>query len=175
MAHLWFRDEDDVWSAMSLDERAVDISVRPPRFLAGELHASADAPVAVIRAQAGAASVWVLLVAEDGGVRVNGHPAVAGLRVLQDRDEIRAWPNEALYFSTETLAHAEEFTAARNIIYCGRCRQPLQNGQMAVRCPHCSIWYHENEKLPCWTYSSTCGFCPQGTALAAGYSWVPEA
>ena len=175
MAHLWFRDEDDLWSAMPLNGHAVDISVHPPRVLADGFRLGEDTLAAVIRAEVGDSQFWVLLAAEDGGVRVNGFAPVAGVRVLQDRDEIRAAAADALFFSTETLARVEEFPAAERAIFCGRCRQPVENGQMAVRCPQCGIWYHQTGKLPCWTYAPTCGFCPQSTSLDAGFEWIPEA
>ena len=34
MAHLWFRDEEDIWAAMPLTGAAVDISTYPPRAVA---------------------------------------------------------------------------------------------------------------------------------------------
>lgn len=128
----------------------------------------------VIRTRAGDSPVWALLVAENSDVHVNGFAPVAGLRVLQDHDEIRVTLLDPLFFSTETLAHVEEFTTTGRAIFCGRCRQPMQNAEMAVHCPQCGIWYHQTEKLPCWTYSPSCGFCPQSTSLDAGFVWIPE-
>jgi hypothetical protein len=175
VAHLWFRGEDYIWSAMPLDGHAVDVSVCPPRALAEDFKLSEAALAAVIRAGAGDSPVWVLLVAGNGDVRVNGFAPVAGVRVLQDRDEIRVGASEPLFFSAETLAHVEEFPGAERTIFCGRCRQPMGKGEPAVRCPRCGIWYHQNENLPCWAYSPTCGFCPQTTPLDAALSWTPEA
>src|ERR1035438_7432253 len=34
MAHLWFLDDEGVWSVVPLEGRAVDISVHPPRAMA---------------------------------------------------------------------------------------------------------------------------------------------
>lgn len=175
MAHLWFRAEDDIWSAMPLNGHAVDISVHPPRVLAEGFRLGVDVFAAVVRATAGESVVWVVLVARDGGVRINGFSPVAGVRVLQDRDEIRAATPGPLFFSTETLARVEEFVGAGRPIYCGRCRKPVEQGQLAVRCPQCGIWYHQNGEFPCWTYAPTCGFCPQSTSLDADYEWTPEA
>jgi hypothetical protein len=107
-------------------------------------------------------------------VRLNGFAPVAGGRVLQDHDEIRVHGCGTLFFSAETLAHVEAFPGTGNIIHCGRCRLPIQNAQTAVRCPSCGIWHHEMAERKCWTYSPACAFCPQATALDAGYSWVPE-
>jgi hypothetical protein len=174
MAHLWFRGDEDIWSAMPLGAHAVDISVRPPRVLADGFRLGEDTLAAVIRAGAGDSPVWVLLAAANGDVRINGFAPVAGLRVLQDRDEIRASESGAVFFSTETLARVEEFTATERAIFCGRCRQPIESGDLAVRCPQCGIWYHQSDKLPCWTYTPMCAFCPQSTALDGALAWVPE-
>ena len=175
MAHLWFRDAEDVWSAMPLNGQALDISVYPPRVLAEGFRLGEDTRAALVHASAGEAPVWVVVVAQNGDVRVNGFTPVAGVRVLRDCDEIRAASCDALFFSTETLPRVEEFAGGARPMYCGRCRQPVQDGQLAVRCPQCAIWYHQTGELPCWTYSPKCGFCPQSTALDAGYGWVPEA
>ena len=177
MAHLWFRDEEDIWSAMPLDGRAVDVTARPPRILPEGFQLGADAVAAALRAGPGAAPVWALLAAAGADVRVNGFQPVAGVRVLQDRDEIRAAAAPPIFFGTETVAHIEEFPGAERTIFCGRCRQPMEKGQLAVRCPSpaCGIWYHQTEQLPCWTYAPTCAFCPQTTALDAGFAWTPEA
>jgi hypothetical protein len=162
---------------MPLDGRAVDVSVYPPCRLAEGFHLGVDTQAAVVRARAGEAPVWALVEAAGrGDVRINGFPAVAGMRVLQDRDELRMASHEPLFFSSETLAHVEEFPGSERPIFCGRCRQPMEKGQLAVRCPNpqCGIWYHQTAALPCWTYTPTCAFCPQSTAPDAGYQWMPE-
>ena len=175
MAHMWHRNEEETWSAMPLNGQAVDISVYPPRVLADSFRLGEDALAAVIRGGAAEAPFWVLMVAADGDVRINGFAPVAGLRVLCDRDEIRATPSRTLFFSTETLARVEEFPSGDRAIFCGRCRQPMRDAESAVRCPQCGIWYHQHDQLPCWTYAPSCGFCPQSTALDAGFAWTPEA
>lgn len=175
MAHLWFRDEEDIWSAMPLDGHAVNVSGRRPQALAEGFRLGKDSLAVVIRTEAGDSPVWVLLVAADGAAHVNGFAPVAGMRVLQERDEIRVSPSNTLYFSTETLARVEEFPGAERAVYCGRCRQAMEKGQLAVRCPQCGIWYHQTAELPCWTYAPSCGFCPRSTPLDAAFTWVPEA
>jgi hypothetical protein len=130
---------------------------------------------AVVRAGAGDSPVWVLLAAGDGDVRVNGFAPVAGVRVLQDRDEIRFAHSNAFFFSTETLARVDEFPGAERVIFCGRCRQAMEKGQMAVRCSRCGIWHHQTDKLPCWTYAPNCALCSQSTPLDEGFVWTPEA
>jgi hypothetical protein len=177
VAHLWFRgsEGEDVWSAMPLNGRAVDVAAVPPRALTEALRLDEEPAVVMVRAESGGASAWVLMLAGDADVRVNGFAPVAGMRVLQDRDEIRIGGAQPLFFSAETLAHIEEFPGAERAVFCGRCRQPMKKGEPAVRCPGCGIWYHQTESLPCWTYAETCGFCPHPTALDAGFGWIPEA
>lgn len=178
MAHLWFRDEneeEDIWSAMPLNGHAVDISVCPPRVLTEGFRLGVDATAAVLCAQSGDAPAWVLLAGTDGGVRINGFAPVAGVRVLQDRDEVRVASANPVFFSTETLPSVQEFAAGDRELFCGRCRRPMENARTAVRCPRCSIWYHQESDRPCWTYAPACGFCPQPTTLDARYGWTPEA
>lgn len=174
VAHIWFRDDENIWSAMPLDRHAVDISVHPPRVLAKGFRLGEDTLAVVTRSEVRDSRVWVLLVAENNHVRINGFAPVAGVRVLQDHDEIRVAFLDPLFFTTAMLARVEEFTATGRAVFCGRCRQPMQNAEMAVHCPQCGIWYHQTEKLPCWTYSPLCGFCPQSTSLDAGFVWIPE-
>jgi hypothetical protein len=173
MAHLWLRSDADGWSAMLLAGHAMDISVHPPRILAEGFRLGEDTRAAVIRGED--PTVWVMLVAAGTAVRVNGFAPVAGVRVLQDRDEIRTTPAGVLFFSTETLACVKEFPGSERAVFCGRCRQAMEKGQMAVRCPRCGIWYHQTDNLPCWAYAPSCGFCPQPTSLDGGFSWIPEA
>lgn len=177
MAHLWLHLDGGDWSAMLLNGHAVDISVHPPRILPGSFQLGEVTRAAVVRVGEADPPAWVLLVSAGSHVRINGFAPVAGIRVLQDRDEIRATPAGDLFFSTETLACVEEFPGSERTVFCGRCRQAMEKGQMAVRCPHsrCGIWYHQTGKLPCWTYAPSCGFCPQPTSLDAGFSWIPEA
>ncbi len=176
MAHIWFLDAENIWSALPLNGHAVDVSVYPPRPLAEGFRLGQDARAAVIRTELADAPAWVLLAAGDGDVCVNGFAPIAGIRVLQDHDEIRSALCEPLFFSTETLARVEEFPGSDHVVYCGRCRQPMEKGQMAVQCPQakCRIWYHQTETLPCWTYAAACAFCPQSTSLDAGFEWTPE-
>jgi Zn finger protein HypA/HybF involved in hydrogenase expression len=176
MAHLWFRDDDNIWVVMPLNGRPVDVSVYPPRVMQEDFRLGRGAPAVLIRSSAGD-PVWALVATGDADVRVNGFAPIAGLRVIQDRDEIRTALSEPLFFSTETLARVEEFAATERAIFCGRCRLPIQDKQMAVRCPKCGIWYHQmpEENSPCWTYAPNCGFCTQSTALDEGFNWVPEA
>jgi len=174
MAQLWFRDTD-IWCAIRLGGRVADVSASPPRMREEGSRLGAGAKAVIVRVRAGDSPGWALVVAPDCDVRVNGFAPVAGIRVLQDRDEIRTASAEPLFFSVESLAHTEEFSGGERPVFCGRCRQAIRSAEMAVRCPRCGIWYHQTENLPCWTYGPSCGFCPQSTALDAGFTWSPEA
>lgn len=173
MAHLWFRDAEDVWAVMPLDGRVVDVSVCPPRVME-EGPPEESQGVVLIRTGADS-SVWVLLVRNGGEVRINGFAPVAGLRVLQNRDEIRAPGRDSLFFSTETLARTERFVAAERPVFCPRCRGPIKDGDFSVRCPQCRLQYHQTQDLPCWIYATKCAMCTQATALDTGFTWTPEA
>ena len=106
-------------------------------------------------------------------VRVNGIAVAGGLRVLADRDEVVVH-GERRYFSTEQLAEAVPCPARNAALECARCRQAIEAGSRAVRCPRCGVWHHESVALPCWTYADTCAVCPQPTDLSTGYRWTPE-
>lgn len=171
MAHLWIRGAEG-WGARILGGASYE--------LAGDSCGSARGNAAMrpgaarlIRADAGGASVWALIVSAGSGIRVNSCGVPAGLRVLADRDEIRVGA-EASYFSSETLAAVEPFPGADRPTYCGRCRQPIEVGSPAVRCAGCGIWYHQGADLPCYTYAEKCTFCGHPTALDSGFAWVPE-
>ena len=117
---------------------------------------------------------WVLVGTGDRRVRVNGQTATTGLVVLNDRDEIVVAGQKPAYFSSEQLAKIESFPGGPEGGCCPRCRQSLDPGIDAVRCPSCSLWYHASVDRPCWEYSPTCAVCPQQTALDAGFRWTPE-
>jgi hypothetical protein len=106
---------------------------------------------------------------------VNGLPLRAGLRTLQDRDELRVPGLGPLYFSTERIARIEPLPTEPDALSCPRCRDRIAAGSPAVRCPGCGLWHHQTEDRPCWTYAETCALCPQPTAADAGYRWTPEA
>ena len=117
---------------------------------------------------------WVALAGPASHLRVNGIPLAAlGMRVLADRDEVSLPGVGSTYFSTEVRAGVVQFPGAERAVFCGRCRQAIQAGSPAVRCPHCGIWYDQSEELPCWRYSATCAYCENSTALDAGFSWTP--
>jgi hypothetical protein len=124
-------------------------------------------------ASAGPAT-WVLLAGRATDVRVNGSDLALGIRALQDKDEVTV-AGHRLFFSTEQLAGVAPFAGSEQPAFCPRCKQRLERGEPAVRCPRCHAWHHQSERFPCWNYDSTCALCQeQLTALDAGYSWTPE-
>jgi hypothetical protein len=167
VAHLWIEQEGE-WTVLPLDGVAVNLGTQPLRYLEAE---SGPASVLIIPA---ARDKWVLVERAGYGAWANGLPLSAGMRVLADRDEIRINDAGRVFFSAETLARIEVFHVARERVFCGRCRQALQEGEQAVRCSGCGVWYHQTDKYPCWTYTETCAFCPHSTSLDAGYNWTPE-
>jgi hypothetical protein len=118
--------------------------------------------------------LWALLGREDSAIRVNGRLLPAGITVLHDRDEILIGARTRLYFSTEELAKIEPFPGGSEPAFCARCRQSIQPGTPAVRCPACGHWCEQTDAKPCWTYGPTCPLCEQPTAFDAGLRWTPE-
>jgi hypothetical protein len=172
MAHLWLPDDANAWRAMPLTAEAFALagaSVEP--LIASS--ATAGAGAVLLRRVATSPDTWAILGDARHRLRVNGAPVLLGVAVLADRDEIRL-PTLAAWFSTETRACVEPFPSAGARGFCPRCKQAIEAGTAAVRCPSCSLWHHASDDLPCWTYAPTCAACPQETALDAGFRWTPE-
>jgi hypothetical protein len=155
------------------------LSQNPPqRIQSAAENDETVSPALLVRARNAKPAPWVLIAGAGPDVRVNGDAMLLGVRVLTDRDEISVAGVGELFFSTESLARVEEFTGdltgATPAIYCPRCRQTIDEGVSAVKCPQCGVWYHETEDLNCWTYAETCALCPQPTDLDAGFRWTPE-
>ena len=157
MSHVWIRESATPsadWSAVLLapDSRPVH-------------------PLVDLRRVRGDAETFVVL--GTSAVRVNGAPLDVGIRVLRDRDELRV-DGCRVYFSTESLAELVPFPGADRPVFCARCKLEISAGTPAVRCPACTVWHHQTDRLPCFTYRETCSTCPQPSALDAGYRWSPE-
>lgn len=116
---------------------------------------------------------WATLVADDAGLRHNGTPIAAGLRMLEHRDALAVDGGEGSFFTTEELAHVEAY-AGSAAISCPRCRSHVSAGDAVVRCPSCGVVHHEMADRNCWTYAEACALCSQPTALDAGLRWTPE-
>lgn len=182
MPVIWRESPEAGWAATPLDCEAYTLSEGglAPREDSG--NGDPDGVRApLLRRGSAAGQPWILLAGSRCGVRVNGVPLVLGMQVLGHRDEILlpvAAADEPCrcYFSTERLAGVEPFPAADGPATCPRCKQPIDQGDPAVRCPStsCGVWHHQSEKWPCWTYSEHCALCDTPTALESGYRWTPE-
>ena len=178
MPVIWNETAADGWAALALAGEAYGLT---EAGLVGREEGGDERPEPsqdpLLRR--GGGEQWVLLAGNRSGVRVNGVPLLLGMHVLGDHDEIFV-PTPAeprrFYFSTERLARVEPFPAADGAATCPRCKQPIEQGDPAVRCPSssCGVWHHQSEKWPCWTYSDRCALCPTSTALDSGYRWTPE-
>jgi hypothetical protein len=168
MSHLWYLNNSQ-W----VPARLAGAMLGLPAEGGGEplpVRPTDDVPVR-LRA---AGKDWVLLAAPAARVRVNGELLGLGCRVLRDRDEIALGGMRA-YYSTECLPVVEPFPGASDVVFCARCRKPIEPGTPAVRCPGCNTWCHEiAEELNCWTYMPACPLCEQPTALDSDYRWRPE-
>lgn len=174
MAHLWVRETAAQWAIVSLAGKAVSIAEIPPKPVPpGSVFAPRSSGVILLGSD-GAPGVWALIAGQGTDVRVNGTTLASGIRILDDKDEITVGYNPPIFYSTERLASVEEYPGADATAFCPRCKQALRPNHPAVKCPGCSVFYHQSEELPCWTYSEVCALCPQVTALDSGYQWSPE-
>jgi hypothetical protein len=174
MAHLWSMDprsRDPIPLLDPLHELEDDPHGDPRTAASG----AEDAARTLLVCADASGDAWCLLAGIGTEVFVNGRRVVAGIRLLRDRDEIRLPDSRRWYFfGTERLARVEPFPGDRSAS-CPRCRQAVQPGTPAVRCPSCGLWHHGSEALPCWSYADTCAMCSHATSLEAGYRWTPEA
>ena len=184
MAHLWLADDSDGWAILPLLLDAYLLHAHPPTPAGASISADLEAlgkgtgsaqrsPAVIVHSGAHHSS-WILLTADARTVRVNGLPVSAGIRALGDRDEIAIPGRPAMFLSTETLAQVTPFENAPQPLFCPRCKQRLETGMPAVRCPRCAVWHHQTDDLQCWTYAESCASCDCRTALDAGFTWVPE-
>src|SRR5271165_7039098 len=177
MSHLWLRDAEKKRVAHSIRATSYDLRAlllpEGSGSSAGPLESGLAARMVCFRV--GNAERWVVVAGLDSQTRVNGIPLSAiGVRVLADRDELSLAGVGSAFYSAEDLAEVVAFAGADRVILCGRCRQKIEPGSPAVKCPGCGTWYHEKPDLNCFSYGATCTFCPAATVLGAGFSWVPE-
>ncbi len=181
MSHIWVRDQENEWAILRLDCDALALDHSPPRPLpAEEAVASARAGDRAIlirlsgRRDAGDDRRWALLASGRSRVRINGLPPIAGLRILDDRDEIAVTGPGTIYFSTERQARVEPFPGGDEPAHCPRCKLAMEAGSPAIRCPRCDTWHHQSSVYPCYTYTDSCALCDQPTAVDAGFRFTPE-
>lgn len=181
MAHLWISGDGEPWMALVLEECAYDLDSRPPAKTPepgprnGQRHAD-DACATVLWPAAGpTASRWVLRVGSSRRVWVNGSRVDLGSHVLEDRDLVRLDTGSRFYFSTEEPVVVRPLFGGATMTKCPRCTREIEQGSLAVRCPVCDVWHHQNGKRDCWTYARQCANCDHTTDLdEAGFRWVPE-
>ena len=174
-AHMWQLD-GSAWTRLPLTGSHFSLGVNSDSPVQPDGAIPDDGVPAVLGRYAGSGEspTWVLLSRETSSVRVNGKPLLSGMSVLRDRDEILIGGQTRLYFSTEELAKIEPYPGGEGLVFCARCRQPIQPATPAVRCPACGHWCEQSETKPCWTYGPTCPLCDQATAFDAGLRWTPE-
>jgi hypothetical protein len=182
---LWVKSLADEWSVLPLEGGEIDLCTSPPRSRrtgqeGGDEREDGDMPagVALLRASGLSEDVWVVVVAASATVRVNGQAVAAGMRALEDRDEIKVERLDDVFFSTETLVSVAPAPASERPLICARCRRVVVEGDPAVCCPGCGVWHHQTEseeEFPCWTHGERCAACDvRPTDLGAGYDWSPE-
>ena len=178
MAHLWMKNSDQNWAVMKLDGNAFTLTgdeIQPVRLRGSESECRAEGFVMASTCEDQIA--WILLASgAQQRLRVNGVVFVAGIRVLRDRDELRLSSGQRMFFSTEILAHVEPFVGGDRPTFCPRCRQQIDSGRPAVRCPGCGAIHHQSEDdgFTCWAYAPRCALCDQSTDIATSYRWTPE-
>ena len=174
MAHLWIEDVSLGTGVPEWVARPLAGSPVPLGGTAGRSGRAAGHPAALLlcrRSEQG--DTWLALCASPEPVAVNGVPVAASLRVLADRDELCVPGAGRVFFSTEELPHPVPFPGTAGVVHCLRCKQAIDAGSDAVRCPACRRWFHQHADLPCWTYTEQC-LCGRATALDAGFVWTPN-
>ncbi len=184
MPHLWMRSSrnESEWVLFSLDGGPSEIFL-PAQHSDGHPGLDSLPPLLFTRWDDPLSNQgkWVLIASAD--TTLNGLTLSSGIRVLRDKDEIRSPGNGRMFFSSERLAKVETFSAAPHAVVCPRCKQPVLDGAMAVRCPACGVVHHQTNELPCWLgYVDsgnpflTCAMCdhPSAVDAEARFRWSPE-
>jgi hypothetical protein len=173
MAHIWNIDKSGQWSATPAGD-ALELLDCARDLVAVSVDATRALENLHLRRLAHPPETWALLCTPQSDVRVNGMPVPLGLAILSDRDELRVPGTDPQFFCTESLPQVEPFPDSAGRGLCPRCKQSIDSGCSAVRCPGCGLWHHATAELPCWTYSDTCAGCAQITSADAGFRWTPE-
>lgn len=177
MASIWTLEGggNNLWAVHSLDAEYYFVSKKGQPLMDDQCYGE-YCKALICRVNRQITERWALICKPQSGIRINGVPVLLGIRVLEDRDEIRfpGWDSQRVFFSTERLAEVQPFPGSEHPMYCPRCHQVMEAGTPSVQCPNpkCGVWYHESESK-CWTYSKTCALCDQQTDLDAGYRWSP--
>ena len=172
MPSIFFRENKE-WCAARIETKPALL-----RFNPVSLEVLDAAPVrpgrdAVVLMRIGDERKWVAMVPAEIKLSHNG-TWVQGMRVLAHADSLAAEAAAPVYFSTEDPARVEEFAGNEQPTICPRCKTPLEDRQLAVKCMRCGIYHHQTAEKPCWLYSTTCSCCEQPTALDTSLRWTPE-
>jgi hypothetical protein len=170
MAHFWVKDDSGEWAVFSPSKRFLSL---PAGLLCGSGPVERRSSEANLVRAGGDNAPWIL-VTNSRSVLLNGVPLVTGMRVLLDRDEIRAGAACPIFFSSEELATVVEFPGSEKPVFCPRCKLEIASGSKAVKCPQCAVWHHQGDDLACWTYAQHCALCDQSTELNGRYRWSPD-
>lgn len=168
------------WGVVSLDAScdALSLTGDPARPVARLIGERAAGGAYILRHDGtGGAVKWMLYAGPEARVAVNGLSLSLGMRQLRDRDEISLPDGCHLIFTVDSTPQVTAFDAVDGEVVCPRCAGPIKSQQLAVRCPRCGVWHHEDESAErsCWTYGPTCMACgKQATALDGEPAWTPE-
>jgi len=190
MPYLWFEQAKgagaDGWAVLPLEKdcslvrRGIGTALIPMPLAGGDGGHDAAVTARVLRVTIGAAREAWALTGAPGSFLVNGVAIHTGVRVLQDRDEVRLGRSLAAYFSAESRACIEAYPRDDEPT-CPRCRLHIVRGETAVRCPNsdCRVWHHQGAgdgqsgSRHCWTYHTRCAVCSQPTDLDGSFAWTP--
>lgn len=179
MSHVWIADEEGTWSPTELEHETYLLSGSGLTDPAETGTPPADPDLPRLHRVTNGQSAWAVMHSPEAPLWLNGDVLPAGIRLLTDRDELLFRPGGDIplvrvYFSTEALAQVQHFPEGMKSTVCPRCKQRLDEGDEAVRCPACGMWHHQREDRQCWTYAEHCAMCDCGTDLDQGYRWTPE-
>ncbi len=184
MPHLWIKTAESgaEWAILPLLHGPIAIPQAIAKF--DERSEAAVSPQLLVLSCTDPTSggeKWVLIAPPT--TTINGAALSVGIRLLRDKDEIRVQGQERMFFGGERLATIQAFAGSPHAIICPRCKQPVSDGAMSVRCPACGVVHHQTGELPCWlgyvdsgNPFHTCALCDQPAAVEpdARFRWSPE-
>lgn len=178
MAVVWSESESSpsVWEHLPLAGNVYALRGSPPMPVAvpsGQPQSLSEPQVR--RCTLSGQEAWILLVPPAMSIFINGNAIKTHVRLLHDRDALWWQGISPFYFSMESPLRAAPFKGEGDVIYCARCKRPLEAGQQVVRCS-CGIYHHEDvdAKIECWSYSEQCAACERSTRVDALFAWSPD-
>jgi hypothetical protein len=175
MGVLWFvRGGSSGWGARLLGRGPLSVVLDRDEILFRAVDPAGEADAALpvfVQEQRGASGGRCALLSSPGQAVLVGGRAIPGMRVLEDRDEIRIGPHW-LFYSSETIARVENYRGAD--VVCPRCRLPVQAGMAIVACPGCGVIHHAAADRDCWAYAPLCAACADQPTSERELRWTPE-